>query len=401
MKYLILIGDGMADEPLKECGGKTPLEYAHTPNMDRIAGAGRLGLFKTIPDGFPPGSDVAALSIFGYPPQRYYTGRAPLEAVSLGIELGKDDVAMRCNLVTLKENETLLMEDYSAGHISTEEAEAIIDTLNQTLSSLGVRFYTGKSYRHIMVWHGGKDGIKTTPPHDIMGSPIEEHLPSGEGAERLKELMELSRKILREHPVNIARRKAGRPTADSIWLWGGGRSPAMPTLQERFGISGAVISAVDLVKGIGVLAGLEVINVPGATGYIDTNYEGKADSALTALKTKDLVCVHVEAPDEAGHEGSLEKKLKAIEDFDKRVVRRVLEGLEGFGEVKLAVLADHPTPIRLRTHTPEPVPFAISTGPPEKDVGRRRFCEKDARKTGIFIDSPEGFLEELLKERAM
>ncbi len=400
MKYIILIGDGMADEPLKECGGKTPLEYAATPNMDRMAGTGRFGLFKTIPDGFPPGSDVAALSIFGYPPQRYYTGRAPLEAASLGVRLGEDDVAFRCNLVTLREDGKTLMEDYSAGHISTEEAAGIIEALNERLSSLGVTFYTGKSYRHLMVWHNGMDGIETTPPHDMMGQPIEEHLPSGNGAERLLEIMELSREVLKDHPVNMARRKEGRPTADSIWLWGGGRSPSLPTLGERFGMEGAVISAVDLVNGIGVLAGLEVIRVPGATGYIDTNYEGKADSALEALMTKDFVCVHVEAPDEAGHEGSLAKKLRAIEDFDKRVVGRILEGLKAFEAVRVAVLADHPTPVRLRTHTPDPVPFAICTGTPEVGNNKVGFCEKDAQKNGVFIESPEDFVEEFLGRRA-
>ena len=395
MKYLILIGDGMADEPLKECDGKTPLEYAHTPNMDRIAGAGVFGLFKTIPDGFPPGSDVAALSIFGYPPQRYYTGRAPLEAASLGVRLAEGDVAFRCNLVTLREDGTVLMEDYSAGHISTEEAAKIMETLNERLSHLGVTFYTGKSYRHLMVWHDGRDGIKTTPPHDIMGKPIEEYLPRGEGAERLKELMELSREVLKDHPVNITRKKEGKPTADSIWLWGGGRSPVVPTFKERFDMEGAVISAVDLVNGIGVLAGLEVIKVPGATGYIDTNYEGKADHALEALRTKDFVCVHVEAPDEAGHEGSLEKKLRAIEDFDKKVVGRVLDGIKGFDAVRVAVLADHPTPVRLRTHTPEPVPFAICTGVPAEDP-LVAFCEREAQDSGVFIETPEDFIEEFL-----
>ncbi len=400
MKYIILIGDGMADEPLHECGGKTPLEYAATPNMDRMAGAGRFGLFKTIPDGFPPGSDVAALSIFGYPPQRYYTGRAPLEAASLGVRLGEDDVAFRCNLVTLKEDGRTLMEDYSAGHISTEEAAAIVETLNERLSYLGVTFHTGKSYRHLMVWHNGVDDIKTTPPHDIMGQPVEEHLPGGNGAERLRELMELSREVLKDHPANVARRKEGRPTADAIWLWGGGRSPSLPTFHESFGMEGAVISAVDLVNGIGVLAGLEVIRVPGATGYIDTNYEGKADYALRALLTKDFVCVHVEAPDEAGHEGSLVKKLRAIEDFDRKVVGRILEGLEAFDTVRVAVLADHPTPVRLRTHTPDPVPFAICTGTPDVGNNKVGFCEKDAQKNRVFIESPEDFIGEFLGRRA-
>ncbi|MBI5232796.1 MAG: cofactor-independent phosphoglycerate mutase [Deltaproteobacteria bacterium] len=394
MKYVILIGDGMADYPIDELGGRTPLEYAETPNMDRLANEGMLGLFKSVPDGFPPGSDVANLSILGYDPRLYYTGRAPLEAASIGVKLSPDDLAMRCNLVTLSSGrDGLVMDDYSAGHITTDEAKAIVLDLDKGLSKEGMRFYPGKSYRHLMVWEGGPNGLKTTPPHDISDKAIGPHLPSGKGSETLHRLMEMSQGILKNHPVNIKRHSQGKKSADSIWLWGEGRAPSMPTLKERFSLTGAIISAVDLMNGIGIYAGLEVIKVPNITGYIDTDYDAKASYALGALKRHGFVCVHVEAPDEAGHNGILKDKLTAIEDFDKKVVGAVVKGLEALGPYRLLVITDHPTPISLRTHTSDPVPFVLS-GDVIKGVGRS-FSEGSAKAAGLFIKEPSGLMQRL------
>ncbi len=396
MKYVILIGDGMSDNPVEELGGKTPLEHASTPNMDSIASKGQLGLFRSVPEGFPPGSDVANLSILGYDPKMYYTGRAPLEAASIGVVLGPEDVAFRCNLVTLSGKEDLpVMADYSAGHITTEEARDIIKSLDEALSSEGVRFYPGKSYRHLMVWKGGSDGLKTTPPHDISDKPVEGYLPEGDGADFIRSLMERSVEILRDHPVNRSRRAAGRNTADSIWLWGHGRAPQMPTFKERFGLDGAIISAVDLMNGIGAYAGLEIIKVPGVTGYIDTNYTGKAEYALKALESKDLVCVHVEAPDEAGHQGLLKDKIRAIEDFDSLIVGRIMEGLKGYAGYRVMVLTDHPTPVALKTHTSDPVPYAVF-GTGIRASSGLPFSERHAGETGLLKEAPAAFVKDFL-----
>lgn len=397
MKQIILIGDGMADYPIKELGDKTPLEYAEVPNLDRLAATGKFGLFATVPSGMSPGSDVANLSVLGYDPRRYYTGRAPLEAASIGVKLDAGDIAFRCNLVTLRpEGGSMVMEDYSAGHISTEEASEIVLDLDRALSGSGVRFYPGTGYRHLMVWKGGTKELKTTPPHDISDKKIDGHLPSGSGADKLIGLMKGSWDILKDHPVNRRRAEGGKRPATSIWLWGQGSAPAMPTLKERFGVEGSIISAVDLMKGIGIYAGLEVINVPGATGYIDTNYRGKAEYALASLENKDFVCVHVEAPDEAGHNGNLKDKVRAIEDFDREVVGRVLKGLEGFGEWRLLALPDHPTPIALKTHTPDPVPFALCDGAALRgEMGAARFTEASAAASGVLVEDCGAMIEEL------
>lgn len=396
MKYIILIGDGMADSPIAELGGKTPLEFADTPNMDRLAGSGKFGLFATVPPGYPPGSDVANLSVLGYDPKKYYTGRAPLEAASIGVKLEAADVAFRCNLVTLSTGSgPAVMADYSSGHISTEEARAIVLDLDRALSKEGVRFYPGTSYRHLMVWQHGSKDVKTTPPHDISDKAIEGHLPKGEGADKLKKLMELSWGVMLDHPVNRLRAASGKKPATSIWLWGQGVAPAMPTMKERFGVDGAIISAVDLMKGIGIYAGLEVLKVPGATGYIDTNYRGKTEYALAALEKKDFVCVHVEAPDEAGHNGSLKDKLKAIEDFDKLIVGPVLKGMEKFGEYRVLVLPDHPTPLALKTHTSDPVPFVLFTGGDALKKGASvMFTERHASAAGVLIKDCTLMIEE-------
>ncbi|MFQ5480800.1 MAG: cofactor-independent phosphoglycerate mutase [Thermodesulfobacteriota bacterium] len=400
MKYIILIGDGMSDLPIESLGGKTPLEHAETPNMDRIAGAGKYGLFATVPEGYKPGSDVCNLSILGYAPADYYTGRAPLEAASIGVKLNGTDTAFRCNLVTLSAGEPTVMEDYSAGHITTEEGGEIIAALDKECAGMGVRFYKGTSYRHLMVWENAPEGLyerlRTIPPHDISDKEVAEYLPSGEGAEKLRELMKVSRSVLGGLSVNKDRKARGLNPATSIWLWGQGVAPSMPGLKERFGLSGSIISAVDLMKGIGVYAGLDVIDVEGATGYIDTNYEGKVGAALKALEVQDFVCLHVEAPDEAGHQGKLPDKIKAIEDFDSEVVGKVLAGLT-CSEFKVLVITDHPTPVELKTHTSAPVPFAISTSAELSGAkGSRKFSEAGGAVSGLLVDNCSVFIKDFL-----
>ncbi len=361
MKYVVLLGDGMSDEPIEELGGKTPLEHASTPNMDRLARDGQCGLAHTVPDGFHPGSDVANLSVFGYNPAECYSGRSPLEAASMGVDLGPDDVAFRLNLVTLTPNYgKLYMEDFSAGHITTDEGAELIQCLQDELGGDSFNFYPGVSYRHLMVWKGGKDKLEVVPPHDISDQTVDDYLPKGDGAEELIQLMTSAQMLFSQHPVNVKRESERKLPASSIWLWGHGRAPQMQTMQQRFGLNGgAVISAVDLIKGIGIYAGLDVINVPGATGYIDTNYKGKAEAALEALETRDFVYLHVEAPDEAAHSGSLQDKLTAIESFDREVVGTVLDGLKAFADYRVMVLPDHPTPVEKKTHTSDPVPYAL------------------------------------------
>jgi len=361
MKYVILQGDGMPDHKLPELGGKTPLEVANTPNLDKIAkSAMKFGMVKTIPDPLPPGSDVGNLTVLGYDPMVYYSGRSSLEAASIGVQLNKTDVTLRCNLVTItNDNGTPIMEDYSAGHISTEEAHELINDLKKELEEDNIKFYPGVSYRHLIVWSGGNKDISTTPPHDISGKETTPHIPTGEGTDKLNELIEKSQEILKNHPVNRRRIKEGKNPASSIWLWGEGVAPSMPSFQELYGLSGSVISAVDLVKGIGHYAKLEVIDVPGATGYLDTNYEGKVEYALDSLDRVDMTMIHIESTDETGHIGKADLKIQAIEDFDARVVGPVLEGIKRFGDYKILVMSDHPTPIDIRTHINEPVPFAI------------------------------------------
>lgn len=397
MKYVILIGDGMSDNAIGELGGKTPLDAARTPNLDSLAASGAFGLYATVPPGYPPGSDVANLSVLGYDPRKYYTGRAPLEAASIGVKLEEGDLAFRCNLVTLIEKDgSVVMDDYSAGHISTEEATGIIKKLDRVLATQGVRLYPGTGYRHLLVWKNAPKGkLKTVPPHDISDKKIDAYLPEGEGAGKLLSLMELSQEVLLGHNVNKDRVGAGKKPASSIWLWGQGTAPRMPTMKERFGVDGAIISAVDLMKGIGIYAGLEVLKVPGVTGYIDTNYEGKAEYALSVLERKDFVVVHVEAPDEAGHNGNLKHKMQAIEDFDRKIVGPILRGLERFGEFSVLALPDHPTPIALKTHTSDPVPFAMCTdGMLRSERGSARFSEKEAAGTGYLVEDCKVFMEE-------
>jgi 2,3-bisphosphoglycerate-independent phosphoglycerate mutase len=396
MKYVILVGDGMGDYPVAELGGRTPLEAAATPNMDDLARRGELGLARTIPVGMEPGSDIANLAIVGYDPARYHTGRAPLEAAALGVALAPEEVAFRCNLVTLRhEAGGIFMEDYSAGHISSEEARELIQVLDSALGQEGRRFYPGVSYRHLLVWVQGEAAWRTYPPHDWSGREVG-HLMNGAAAP-LWDLVRASWPVLKDYEVNRRRLAAGKKPATSIWLWGQGRPPQLPTLQERFGLSGAVISAVDLIRGIGKYAGLEPILVPGATGFLDTNYAGKVEAALKALKEKDLVFIHVEAPDEAGHSGELQLKLQAIEDFDAQVVGPLLAGLKQPGDHRVLLLCDHFTPISLKTHSSEPVPYILYDS---RRTGNhnRAYTEAAAQDAGLLLDQAADLLPRLLEK---
>jgi 2,3-bisphosphoglycerate-independent phosphoglycerate mutase len=395
MKYVILIGDGMGDYPVPELGGKTPLQAAATPHLDRLARQGELGCVRTIPPGLEPGSDIANLAIMGYDPARYHTGRAPLEAAALGVALAPDEVAFRCNLVTLREDGGIIMEDYSAGHISSEEGKEIIASLEASLGADGRRFYPGVSYRHLLVWRDGEASWRTYPPHDHSGQEVG-RLMADPAATPLWDLIRASWPVLADHPVNRARRAAGKKPATSIWLWGQGKSPTLPTLRERFGLTGAVISAVDLIRGIGLLAGLTPIKVPGATGFLDTNYEGKVEATLKALATMDLVYLHIEAPDEAGHTGELKLKLQAITDFDARVVGPLSQGLEALGPHRLLVLCDHLTPVAVKTHTPEPVPYILFDSRRRGDTPQT-YTEADAAQTGLLLDEGAALLPRLLE----
>jgi 2,3-bisphosphoglycerate-independent phosphoglycerate mutase len=401
MKYVVLQGDGMADWPVAALGNKTPLEYASTPNMDRIASLGLLGLTHTIPDGYPAGSDVGTMSLLGYDPRRYHTGRSPIEAASMGVDLGPHDIAFRCNLVTLGTgvDGEAIMVDFSAGHITNTEAAELIHTINAELGGDDIEFYPGVSYRHLMVWHNGKEHMQTTPPHDITEKPIAGYLPTGEGGDRLRALMTKSQAILAAHPINRHRQERAHRPASSIWLWGQGRRPAIPTLAERFGLSGAVISAVDLVRGIGVLAGLEVIHVPGATGFLDTNYLGKAQYGLASLRQKDFLFLHVEATDEAGHMGAADKKVEALENFDQKVVGTILEGLRDFPAWRVLLMPDHATPVAIKTHSSDPVPFAVLSSDDVKKGAYNpvRYNEPSAKGTGLVVPEAWSIMERFIR----
>ena len=379
MKYIVIVGDGMADMPLKVLGGRTPLQKASTPNMDRLAVSGIPGRVRTVPEGMHPGSDVANLSILGYDPRKYYSGRAPLEAASVGVKLGKNDVAFRCNLVTLKYNRNrtrAIMEDYSSGHITTKEAAELIREIDAKLGTRHIRFYPGVSYRHLMVWSGGSADVECVPPHDITGKSILDYLPVGEGDDVIRKIMVDSVDLLTDHPVNRKRIKNGKNPGNAVWLWGQGKKPALPKFRKKYSLDGALISAVDLTKGLGIYAGFRILDVPGITGYLDTNYKGKAEAALKALKETDFVYIHVEAPDEAGHSGKTWDKIKAIEDFDRLVVGTVLRGAKALGECRILLLPDHPTPVELRTHTGDPVPFVLFDS---RDVRKNKGMQFDEK----------------------
>lgn len=389
MKYLVVLFDGMADYPIPELGGKTPLEAADTPNIDMLAKTATVGLVKSVDDGMKPGSDVANLSILGYDPKKYYTGRSPLEAGSIGIDMKTTDVSLRCNLVTLTdeanyEDKTIL--DYCADDISSEDAEVLVKFLAEHLNNEEFTFYNGVSYRHCLIWDNGTTDVGTlTPPHDITGKPIKEYIPTHPNAAKLYDLMKKSYDLLKDHPLNLERIKNGKRPANSIWLWGEGVRAQLDDFKEKYGLKGSMISAVDLLKGIGKFAGMNVVQVDGVTGYIDTNFEGKAQAAIEEFKNgQDFVYIHVEAPDECGHRNEIDNKVKAISIIDKVILGPVTEYLRSQGDFKVLVTPDHATPLSLMTHTNDPIPFFIYDSTKEC-AGVDGFCERTAKETGLFI----------------
>jgi 2,3-bisphosphoglycerate-independent phosphoglycerate mutase len=403
-KYMLIVGDGMADYPVPELSNKTPLQAAHKPGIDAIAAKGRSGLIKNVPDGMSPGSDVAILSLLGYDPRIYLTGRGPLEAAARGITLGNNDAAVRMNLIT---EENGILKDYSAGHITTKEATALVQALKEKCEIPGsVEFFPGLDYRHFLILRNFPDCnlVEFTPPHDVVGSKVSAVLPKAKAKKVEKKVAEINQlilgspKVLESHPVNVKRAKQGENMGNMIWPWSGGKKPSLPQFKEKFGLSAAVISAVDLVKGIGVLAGMEVIKVSGATGNENTNYEGKADAALEALKTNDLVFVHVEAPDEAGHVKDFNLKVKTIEDLDRRLVERIVKGLNE--PCTVAVLPDHPTPIKLGTHSMDPVPFTIMA-PNQKPDRVEKFDEESAKKGAYGVVTEQSFMDLFIASKQM
>lgn len=394
MKYLVMLCDGMADFPVESLGGKTPLEAAVTPVMDMLAETADVGLVKTVADGMKPGSDVANLSVLGYDPNVYYTGRSPLEAGSIGIDMKKTDVSLRCNLVTLTDEalyEDKTIVDYCADDISTEEAEVLVSFLAEKLNNEEFKFYSGVSYRHCLIWDNGTLDIGVfTPPHDITGKPIKAFVPMHENAAKLYELMKKSYDLLKDHPVNKAREEKGLRPANSIWLWGEGVRANLDDFKEKFGLSASMISAVDLLKGIGKFSNMSVVEVEGATGYIDTNFEGKAQAAIDEFERgQDFVYIHVEAPDECGHRNEVENKVKSISLIDELVLGPVVEALKEIDDFKVLVTPDHPTPLVLKTHTNDPVPFMIFDSTKSKAGIKGGFSEKTAESTGLYIE--QGF----------
>jgi len=391
MKYLLILTDGMADYKISELGNKTPLQFAQTPNMDKLAGISEIGLAKTVPLNYPPGSDVANLSVLGYDPRQYYTGRSPLEAVSMGVALDPSDLALRCNLVTLSaetDYRDKTMVDYSSGEISSEESAQLIAALKNELNSETFNFHPGISYRHLLVWKNGSGkSLKLVPPHDISGQAIQAYLPDGQDSSPLLDLMVRSEAILTDHPVNQARRQKGLNPATSIWLWGEGTKPALNSFQDKYGLQGSVVAAVDLVRGLGLCAGLTPIKVEGATGSIVTNFTGKARAALDELQRgQDFVYLHIESPDEAGHQGELEKKIWAIEQIDREVIGLVMSELDKFEDLRILIMPDHPTPLSVRTHTSDPVPFMLydKNNPVKSAVA---VYDEDTALSGRLIDN--------------
>lgn len=399
MKYIVVLCDGAADTPVKELDGKTPLEVANKPNIDKLASLGEMGMVTTVPGNLPPGSDVANLAVFGYDPQKYYTGRSPLEALSMGVHLELTDTTFRTNVVTLSEDEPYeekTMIDYSSDEITTEESTQLIAAVNEALRTEEYEFFSGISYRHLMVWHNKENNFSLTPPHDISDRKVTEYLPKDEV---LLELMKKSYDILKDHPVNLDRKKRGLRPANSIWIWGNGTKPNLTTYDELYKIKGSVVSAVDLIKGIGVGAGLDVIDVIGATGNVHTNFDGKAEAAIKALRNgSDFVYIHLEAPDEAGHRHEIENKVKAIELIDKKIVEPVLSALEQNGEeFSVLLMPDHPTPLAIRTHTSDPVPYIIYRSGKNSDAKNTSYTEAEAQKTGIVVKDGYTLMSKLLE----
>ena len=404
MKYVVVLYDGMADYPVEALGSKTPMQKANKPIFDSLAKRGEVGLVRTIGEGLKPGSEIGNLTVMGYDPRKYFTGRSPLEAISIGVKMADDDISLRCNLVTLSDEENYddkTMVDYSAGDISSEEAAKIIKTVQQNFGGGEFDFYSGVSYRHCLIFHKGTTDLGTmTPPHDISGRVVGPYISTSPNAQKLTSLMRKSYDLLKDHPVNIERIKQGKRPANSIWLWGEGTKPTLPPFSELYGVKGTVISAVDLLKGIGIAAGMQTPEVEGATGYIDTNFEGKAIAAVDALKKDcDFAYIHIEAPDECGHRYEPENKVKAIEYIDSRVLPIVIKGLEEIGEdYKIMILPDHPTPLSTRTHASDPVPYMIYQKSKEKDSGVESINEESAKKTGNFIDAGYELMNKFIKE---
>lgn len=389
MKYLVLLCDGMADYPVEELGNVTPMEKAHKPNMDMLAKKGEVGLVKTVADGLKPGSDVANLSVLGYDPARYYSGRSPLEAGSIGIDMKPTDVSFRANLVTLSDEENYedkTMVDYCSDDISTAEAAGLIDFLKQHLDNDEFTLYSGVSYRHCLIWANGTLDVGTlTPPHDITLRPIKEYIPKSPNAAKLYDMMKRSYELLKDHPINKAREERGLRPANSLWLWGEGVRKPLAQFKDRFGLNASMISAVDLLKGIGKFSGMNVVNVEGATGYLDTNFEGKAKAAIDEFKSgADFVYIHVEAPDECGHRHEIENKVRAIELIDEKILAPVLKELEAMGDYKILIMPDHATPLALRTHTNDPIPYLIYDSTKEQQ-GVDCLCERTAKETGVYM----------------
>lgn len=404
MKIAILVGDGMADYPIKELQDKTPLEVAKIPNINEMAKKGTIGLVRTVPRGLKPASDIANLSILGYDPKTYYTGRGPLEAANIGVEVAEDEIAFRCNLVTVNND---IMADYSAGHITDKESKILMEYLDKKLGTDKIKFYHGTSYRNLLIikTRSREDiqelkKVHCTPPHDIYGKGIAKNMPKGKGANLILKLMEDSRAVLEKHEINKVRVDLKENPANMIWLWGQGTNPNMPSFKGMFGMDGSVISAVDLLKGIGKLVGLDCIEVPGATGYYDTNYKGKGEYAVNALKDKDFVFVHVEAPDEAGHNGDLREKIKAIENFDKYVVGAVWKALSDSGDYRIMVLADHATPISVRTHVSDPVPF-VMVGSGIAHNGIATYSESNAKMSNLVYKTGAVLTGDLIKKQRL
>ena len=402
MKYVVVLYDGMADYPVPALDGKTPMEVAKKPNMDFLASKGEVGLVRTVAKGLKPGSDVANMSVMGFDPMKYYTGRSPLEAASIGIDMSPSDVSLRTNLVTLSQDdlpyEQKTIEDYCADDISTEEASVLIEEVQKQLGTDEFTFYKGVSYRHCLIWKNGTTELgKMTPPHDITGKVITEYLSKSENAKPLIEMMKKSYDILKDHPINLERIKNGKRPANSIWLWGEGKRPALAPFEKIFGIKGSVVSAVDLIKGIGGCAEMEVADVDGATGYIDTNFEGKAKAGLELLERNDLVYIHFEAPDECGHRNEPENKVRAIEMIDERVLPILFDGLKKYDDYKIMILPDHPTPIVTRTHASDPVPYLIYHKNDEKN-GVSSINEKTAEATGVFIEHGPDIMKHFLND---
>lgn len=402
MKYIVVLGDGMADYAVDEFGGKTILEAASKPNMDYMAKHGEMGLVRTVLDGMKPGSDVANLSVMGYDTTKCYSGRSPLEAASIGVDLKDSDVTFRTNLVTLSEEENYAdktMLDYSAGEISTGEAAELIAAVEKELHTDMIHFYSGVSYRHLLVWDKGTTNVRLTPPHDISDKRIGDYLPEGDGAEKLLEMMKKSEQILKNHPVNLKRIKEGKNPATSIWIWGEGTKPKLENFEKLYGKKAGVISAVDLIKGIAICAGMDSIDVEGANGNYNTNYDGKAKAAFDALNGGcDLVYIHLEGPDECGHQGDARHKKLAVEQIDEKIIGALRNDLEKAGmEYKMMILPDHPTPIKLKTHVSDPVPYIIYSSSSEKSGGEG-YTENNAKKTGIYIDKGHELMKHFIND---